>query len=42
VNHISRVLAAVDLSQPAREAFEYALALSRRHGAELIAIQAVG
>jgi len=41
VNHLSRVLAAIDFSKPARDAFDYALALSRQHGAELIAIQAV-
>jgi nucleotide-binding universal stress UspA family protein len=41
VHRITRVVAAVDFSKPAREAFEYALALSRHHGAELIAIQAV-
>ena len=34
-------LAAIDFSKPARDAFDYALALSRHHGAELIAIQAV-
>ena len=37
----SRVLAAVDFSKPAREAFEYALALSKQHGADLVAIHAV-
>jgi nucleotide-binding universal stress UspA family protein len=31
----------VDFSKPASDAFEYALALSRRHGAELVALQAV-
>src|SRR5215213_1096264 len=41
MRQISRVLVAVDLSKPARRAFEYALALSQQHGAELIAIQAV-
>jgi nucleotide-binding universal stress UspA family protein len=41
VKKFSRVLVAVDLSKPARGAFEYALALSQRHGAELVAIQAV-
>jgi nucleotide-binding universal stress UspA family protein len=41
VNHLSRILAAVDFSKPARDAFDYALALSQLHGAELIAIQAV-
>src|SRR4051812_37717341 len=41
VHHLSRVLAAVDFSKPARDAFDYALAVSRHHGAELIAIQAV-
>jgi nucleotide-binding universal stress UspA family protein len=41
VKQISRVLAAIDFSKPARDAFDYALALSRRHGAELVAVQAV-
>ena len=41
VEPISRVLAAVDFSKPARGAFEYALALSQRHGAELVVVQAV-
>jgi nucleotide-binding universal stress UspA family protein len=38
---LSRVLAAVDFSSPARSAFEYALALATRHGAELVVVQAV-
>ncbi len=33
--------AAIDFSRPARGAFEYALALSHRHGAELVVVQAV-
>jgi nucleotide-binding universal stress UspA family protein len=41
MKQFSRVLVAVDSSKPARGAFEYALALSKRHGAELIAVQAV-
>ena len=41
MKHLSRVLAAVDFSNPARSAFGYALALARRHGAELVAVQAV-
>jgi nucleotide-binding universal stress UspA family protein len=41
VNHVSRVLAAVDFSKPARRAFEYALALSKHHRAELVVVQAV-
>ncbi len=41
MNHISRVLAAMDFSKPARSAFEYALALSQHHGAELVVVQAV-
>jgi nucleotide-binding universal stress UspA family protein len=41
VTHFSRVLAAVDFSKPARGAFEYALALSKHHGAELVVVQAV-
>ena len=38
---ISRVLAAVDFSKPARSAFDYALALSKQHRAELVVVQAV-
>lgn len=38
---ITRVLAAVDFSEPARRAFDHALAISRRHGAELIVVHAV-
>ena len=41
VKHFSRVLAAVDFSKPARGAFDYALALSKQHGAELVVVQAV-
>ena len=41
MQQFSRVLAAVDFSKPARRAFEYALALSQRHGAELVVVQAV-
>lgn len=41
MNHISRVLVAIDFSTPARNAFDHALALSRHHDAELIAVQAV-
>jgi len=41
VQQITRVLAAVDFSKPARGAFEYALALSQRHGAELVVVHAV-
>jgi nucleotide-binding universal stress UspA family protein len=41
LQQFSRVLAAVDFSKPARGAFEYALALSQRHGAELVVLQAV-
>jgi len=41
LNRISRVLAAIDFSKPARSAFEYALALSKQHGAELVVVQAV-
>ena len=38
---LSRLLVAVDFSDPARDAFEHALALSQQHGAELVVIQAV-
>jgi nucleotide-binding universal stress UspA family protein len=41
MTHLTRVLAAVDFSTPARGAFEYALALSARHGAELVVVHAV-
>jgi nucleotide-binding universal stress UspA family protein len=41
VDHLSRILAAVDGSSPARSAFDHALALARRHGAELVVVQAV-
>jgi nucleotide-binding universal stress UspA family protein len=41
VERLSRILAAVDFSSPARRAFDYALALASRHGAELFVIQAV-
>ena len=41
VQQVSRILVAVDFSKPARGAFEYALALSQRHGAELVVVQAV-
>ena len=41
MKQFSRVLAAVDFSKPARGAFEYALALSKQHGAELVVVQAV-
>ena len=41
MQHLSRVLAAVDFSRPARSAFEYALALAKRHDAELVVVQAV-
>jgi nucleotide-binding universal stress UspA family protein len=41
LKQISRVLAAVDFSTPARSAFEYALALSQRRGAELAVVHAV-
>jgi nucleotide-binding universal stress UspA family protein len=41
VQQFSRVLVAVDFSKPSRGAFDYALTLSQRHGAELIVVQAV-
>lgn len=41
MNHISRVLCAVDFSEPARAAFEHALALSGARNAELTVVQAV-
>jgi nucleotide-binding universal stress UspA family protein len=41
VNHISRVLCAVDFSEPAQAAFEQALVLSRARNAELTVVHAV-
>lgn len=41
MKHISRVLAAVDFSVPARRAYDYALAVAKHHSAELVVIQAV-
>lgn len=38
---LDRVLAAVDFSEPARAAFDHALALSRVHDAELMVVHAV-
>jgi nucleotide-binding universal stress UspA family protein len=38
---IARVLAAIDFSAPARAAFSHALAISQRHGAELVVVHAV-
>ena len=41
MKQISRVLAAVDFSKPGRAAFDHALALSKRRGAELAVVHAV-
>ena len=41
MNPLTRVLTAVDFSEPARAAFDYALALSRTHQAELSVVHAV-
>jgi nucleotide-binding universal stress UspA family protein len=41
MNQLSRILAALDFSQPAEAAFDHALALSQSHGAELTVVQAV-
>jgi nucleotide-binding universal stress UspA family protein len=41
VNPLSRVLTAVDFSEPARAAFDHALGLSRTHNAELTVVHAV-
>jgi len=41
VTKLQRVLVAVDFSEPARTAFDHALALSRLHAAELIVVHAV-
>lgn len=37
----ARVLVAVDVSQPAHDAFDHALAISAQHGAGLVVVQAV-
>lgn len=41
MNRVHRVLVGVDFAKPARAAFDYALALSRQHGAELTVVHAV-
>ena len=41
MNQLTRVLTAVDFSEPGRAAFDYALVLSRTHNAELIVVHAV-
>ena len=41
MNQLSRIVAAVDFSEPARAAFDQALALSRAHGTMLTAVHAV-
>ena len=41
MNPLTRVLTAVDLSEPARAAFDHALVLSRTHNAELTVLHAV-
>jgi nucleotide-binding universal stress UspA family protein len=41
VQHLARILAAIDFSNPARRAYDYALALASRHKAELVVVQAV-
>jgi nucleotide-binding universal stress UspA family protein len=41
MKQLSRILAAVDFSKPARAAFEQALALARAHNAELTVVYAV-
>ena len=41
MSQLHRVLVAVDFSERGRGAFDYALALSRLHGAELLAVHAV-
>jgi nucleotide-binding universal stress UspA family protein len=41
MHKLSRILAAVDFSNPGRSAFEQALALSHAHGAELMVVHAV-
>jgi nucleotide-binding universal stress UspA family protein len=41
VDRLTRILTAVDFSEPARAAFDHALGLSRRHQAELTVVHAV-
>ena len=41
MNKLQRILTAVDFSEPARAAFDHALALSRLHDAELTVVHAV-
>ena len=41
MNQLRRVMTAVDFSEPARSAFDYALGLSRAHAAELTVVHAV-
>ena len=41
VNPLTRILTAVDFSEPARAAFDHALVLSRTHNAELTVVHAV-
>jgi nucleotide-binding universal stress UspA family protein len=41
VSKLRQILAAVDFSEPARAAFDRALALSRAHGAELTVVHAI-
>ena len=41
MKQLSRILAAVDFSEPAHAAFDQALALARAHGAELTVVHAV-
>ncbi len=41
MKRLERILTAVDFSEPARAAFDHALALARTHDAELLVVQAV-
>ena len=41
MNRVSRILAGVDFSQTARDAFDYALALGTLYGAEIVVVHAV-
>lgn len=41
MDHLSRILVAVDFSEPARAAFDHALRLAQIYGAEVIAVHAV-
>ena len=41
MNRVSRILAGVDFSRASHDAFDYALGMSTRHGADLVVVHAV-